>query len=237
MILPKLLIHFLKHRDDPEFYNIQASDSIRWMRESNLLPRQEGKVLDLGCGHGVFGNELRKLGYQVVFSDDSNFLQPGIKDPTFIKANLDTEGIEKLQSSGPYDLVILSNVLEHLRHPDQFLVNAHRLLNNDGILYLSWTNWLSPWGGHEFSPFHYLGPKLGTAIYDILKPARFHRPGENLFVTYIGKIEKIIQSNNNLSIHKSTARYYTEFSFITKIPIVREFLTWNCVFAIKKVLK
>jgi hypothetical protein len=49
------------------------------------------------------------------------------------------------------DLVICSNVLEHLAHPNQLIGRIPDLLHGVAGYYLTWTNW-SPWGDtiHHF---------------------------------------------------------------------------------------
>jgi 2-polyprenyl-3-methyl-5-hydroxy-6-metoxy-1,4-benzoquinol methylase len=188
--------------------------------------------LDLGCGHGVFGAELSKRGCQVTFADEEKGLLPEISEAPFIRINLDKDNIADL---GQFDLVICSNVLEHLAKPDEFLASVHKIMRPQGKLYLSWTNWLSPWGGHEFSPFHYFGTHRGYKIYDKMgKPKRIHTPFKNLYPTYIGKILKKLRSNPNLRIVQAAPRYYPEFAFILRLPVVREFLTWNCALLIER---
>lgn len=204
---------------------MQAVDAIRWMRESEVRLGPGVRVLDLGCGHGVFGGELRRLGCDVSFADETNYLLPEHRSAPFQQVNLDRDSLEGL---GRYDLVICSNVLEHLAQPREFLGRADRLLGEGGRFYLSWTNWLSPWGGHEFSPLHYLGPRMGTGLFDLVAKKRFHRPGENLFVTHIGRTLKWLEADGRLSVEAMAPRYYTEFGWLLRIPGVREFLSWNC---------
>jgi len=226
MILHRLIRHHVKHRDDAVFYQMQASDAIRWIKENGVPLRPGLKALDLGCGHGVFGAELAKEGCDISYADFQNSLLPELKGAKFQTMNLDAEDLVKL---GEYDLVICSNVLEHLAKPNLFLSNAQKLLRPEGVLFLSWTNWLSPWGGHEFSPFHYLGPHYGHVLYDkLVKRPRLHTPFVSLFPTYIGQTLQTIRQNRELRLLAAAPRYFTNFSFLIHIPIVREFLVWNC---------
>jgi SAM-dependent methyltransferase len=136
---------------------------------------------------------------------------------------------------GRFDLVICSNVYEHLAKPEQFIASIGQLLNPGGWFYLSWTNWLSPWGGHEFSPFHYLGPSHGHRVYDrIVRKPRLHTPFVNLFPTHVGRTLKRLRVQPDLTLVKVAARYYPEFSFVTRIPLLREFLTWNCAVLLRR---
>lgn len=226
MILHRLLARFMRCGDDPEFYLLQAQDAIRWLQESGVALGPQTRALDLGCGHGVFGAELVKKGCSVTFADEENYLLPEIANAPFRKINIDRD---ELATLGEYDLVICSNVFEHLSKPKQFLDSAHKLLAPQGRLYLSWTNWLSPWGGHDFAPFHYLGAGAGQWVFDrIVRRKRKHVAFVNLFPTYIGAVLRQIRQSQNLRLLKAAPRYYTEFGFILKVPVVREFLAWNC---------
>lgn len=225
MILHRLLWRFLRHRDDAEFYRLQAVDAVRWLKECGVPVGPGTSVLDLGCGHGVFGRELLALGCTVTFADESNQLLPECRLARFEPINLDQDELGKL---GRFDLVVFSNVLEHLKRPKEFLTQAHILLNPGGRFYLSWTNWLSPWGGHEFSPLHYLGPQFGPWLFDKLGKKYFHRPGINLFPTYVGQIMAHIARFTCLRVTRCAPRYYTELSWLMALPGLREILAWNC---------
>jgi 2-polyprenyl-3-methyl-5-hydroxy-6-metoxy-1,4-benzoquinol methylase len=232
MVIHRLIAHHFRHRDDAAFYELQAVDAIQWLERSGVGIGPGVTALDLGCGHGVFGNELRKRGCELTFADEGNHLLPELRECHFRRINIDTEDLSAL---GQYDLVICSNVLEHLARPERFLRASHALLKPAGHLYLSWTNWLSPWGGHEFSPFHYLGPKLGVRVYDRRtgKP-RLHTPYKNLFPTYIGSILKELRRHERLEINSVVPRYYPEFALLMKIPLLREFLAWNCAVLLQR---
>src|ERR1051325_11383702 len=208
MIIHKLIAHHLKNKNDLTFYFLQAQDAIEWIEHGGVKLDGETRALDLGCGHGIFGAELKKRGCQVTFADEDNSLLPEISNAPFIKVNIDKEDIGKL---GEFDLDICSNVLEHLTRPTEFLASAHKILTPQGKLYLSWTNRLSPWGGHESSPFHYFGAKSGHKLYDKLgKPKRIHTPFENLYPTYIGSIFKAVRQVSALRIVRAAPRYYPE---------------------------
>ena len=232
MILPQLLWRFLRHRDDPVFYELQATDAIRWLAANGVALGPGTTALDLGCGHGVFGGELTKRGCRVTFADESDLLLPAHQGAPFMAVNLDRDELAPL---GRHDLVICSNVLEHLAKPERLLLAAHELLTDRGLLYLSWTNWLSPWGGHEFSPLHYLGPSLGPRLYDALsRRPRFHKPHVNLFPTYIGHVLKVVREQSRLELVKAAPRYYTELPFVMALPGVREFAAWNCALLLRR---
>jgi SAM-dependent methyltransferase len=232
MILHKLILHHLAHRDDADFYALQALDAIDWLEKQGVRLAPSTQALDLGCGHGILGGELLKRGCHVTFADEVDFLLPHVPKGLFRRLNLDQEDPATL---GTFDLVICSNVYEHLARPEPFIGSMSGLLNPGGWFYLSWTNWLSPWGGHEFSPFHYLGAKHGPRAFDRLTGRkRLHTPFINLFPTYIGGTLKCLRRQPDLQVLKVAPRYYPELSWLTRLPLLREFVTWNCAVLLRK---
>ncbi len=232
MIIHKLIAQHLSHKDDENFYQMQARDAILWLKKKGVKMGPGVKALDLGCGHGIFGGELLKEGCDTTFSDEQNFLLPEIKEAKFRQFNIDREDLGQL---GKFDLVICSNVLEHLSKPESLVASVQKVITPTGRFYLSWTNWLSPWGGHEFSPFHYLGSGLGPKIFDTLtRKKRLHTPYINLFPTSIGATLRAIDHNRALRLEAMAPRYYPEFAWILRVPIMREFLTWNSALLLKR---
>ena len=144
MIIHRLILQHLKHRDDSDFYVLQAEDAIQWLERSGVTFNSGVTVLDLGCGHGIFGLQLAKRGCQLTFADEFDTPPPELSGSRFLKINLDVDDIAGL---GKYDVVICSNVYEHLSKPDRFIENVGKILNPGGKLFLSWTNWLSIWLG------------------------------------------------------------------------------------------
>src|SRR5262245_15320463 len=107
MIIHKLIAQHLRNRDDAGFYSMQAEDAIAWIERNGARIGPQTSALDLGCGHGIFGEALNRRGCQVVFADASDYLLPSLKGASFKHIDLDRDD---LSSVGRYDLVICSNV-------------------------------------------------------------------------------------------------------------------------------
>src|ERR1700733_14568 len=100
MIIHKLILQHLKKRDDADFYEMQARDAIRWLEQSGVVFDKNITVLDLGCGHGIFGGILAKRGCQVTFADEHNAVSPEFASYPFIMIDIDKEDLAKV---GAYD--------------------------------------------------------------------------------------------------------------------------------------
>lgn len=229
MILHKLIAHHLRHGDDAAFYDMQAEYAVQWITK-NVAVVPGMRVLDLGCGHGQLGKAFEKLGCDVTYSDTHYSLRDHGRE-RFILFEVGKSRIEDL---GQYDLVLFSNVLEHIPDPKGFIESLQAILRPGGVLFLSWTPWLSPWGGHDFSPLHYLGPNLGARIFDWFRPGRRqHFPYAGLWPTYVGQVLRWVRGAG-LEIKAAAPRYATEHAWIVRIPWLREFATWNCALLIGK---
>src|SRR5438309_11842298 len=118
MIIHKLIARHLQTGADPYFYSLQAKDSVRWMEKRGVVLNENTEALDLGCEHGIFGAELSKRGCRVTFADQKNMRRPELSCAPFRQIDLDRDDIIVL---GQYDLVVCSNVLEHLSQPVRFV--------------------------------------------------------------------------------------------------------------------
>jgi len=103
-----------------------------------LVKRLDGvkSICDLGCGNGHISGRLAALGYHVTGVDASasgikiaRRAYPGVE---FIEAFIDYE----LKSLGSFDLVISSDVIEHLYRPSDLREAAAALLKPRGQLLL-----------------------------------------------------------------------------------------------------
>lgn len=239
MLLAKLVRSKLKN-ETCNFYGMQAEESIRWLKEKGINSSTHRTAMDLGCGSGFFGAQMAAAGFETTFSDEVNFIDESVPRPlNFLQFDICKDDLAKL---GRHDLIVLSNVLEHLPDPDRILKYMPNLLNPNGVFYLCWTNWLSPYGGHEFTPYHYLGCKMATRLFENLpqkllidrRPGHPHTLGKNLFPTYIGRTLRLLRNVEGLEVVDYVPRYYAEFRWLAHVPILREFVCWNFAVLIRR---
>ncbi|MEI6447677.1 MAG: class I SAM-dependent methyltransferase [Actinomycetes bacterium] len=224
---------FRNEQTDPDpFYRRMASDT------ADLLEARHGsvagqRILDLGCGAGWYTAELRSRGADVLPVD----LDPG----ELALAGAPPDGALVADAAdlplpdASVDAVLCSNLLEHCSRAPVVIDEIARVLKPGGWGYVSWTNWYSPWGGHHYSPYHLLGPKLGPRLHDRLKgPPPKNRIGEGLWPVHIGTILARVNSHPELVTDRVEPRYWPKLAFISRIPLVREVLSWNCVIHLRR---
>jgi SAM-dependent methyltransferase len=126
-----------------EFYESMEDDQYEEGREQRLLQERKvmqqiqrikpnGKLLDVGAGSGILIQAAQELGYEAEGVEPSKWLYEQAQ-----KLNLPVElGIfpqeDKLR--GPYDIVTLVDVIEHVSDPKGLVADIRKVLKPDGIL-------------------------------------------------------------------------------------------------------
>jgi SAM-dependent methyltransferase len=191
-------------------------------------------VLDLGCGPGVYTRALDRLGATVISSefdvDEVGRASPPVARPVV------ADGRRLPMSDGVIDCVVCSNVLEHTPEPFAILDEIARVLQPGGWAYVSWTNWLSPWGGHAVAPLHYLGPERSLRWWTRLfgPPRGRNRPLDGVWPTYIGSTLAHVRQHPDLDLVDAYPRYWPWLRVIMRVPGVREVASWNCVLVLRR---
>lgn len=218
---------------DPEpFYDLLAREAAENL-DRLVGPLAGQRVLDLGCGPGYYSARLRATGAEVVPIDNSldELSLQGDPPPGFVLA--DAADLPFDDSS--VDGVFSSNLLEHTPNSPAVLREISRVLRPGGWAYISWTNWYSPWGGHDMSPYHFLGPRLGPELYEKRHGApRKNAFGEGLWAVHIGPTLRHLRADQTIEITRVEPRYWPQLRVIMRVPGVREVLSWNCVIWVRK---
>lgn len=99
------------------------------LRTLNVAP--PGRMLDVGCAHGFFLDEARADGWSVEGADVS----PTAAAYASTRLRLDVAAdVADAAQDGPYDLVTLFQVLEHVAAPTKLLEQARDSLGPDGTV-------------------------------------------------------------------------------------------------------
>ncbi|MGV9237851.1 class I SAM-dependent methyltransferase [Streptomyces nigra] len=223
---------FLHEQDDPvSCYTLLARDAADQL-EAYGGPLAGRTVVDVGGGSGYFVEEFRRRDADAyLFEPDAREL--GARPP---EGAVVADGYLLPLRDGAADVTFSSNVLEHVADPGTFLSELARVTRPGGLLYVSFTNWLSPWGGHEWAPWHYLGAERARARYRRRtgRDAK-HTLGENLFAVHVGSTLRQVRARHDVEIVSARSRYWPFLAeAVVKAPGLREFATWNLLLILRR---
>lgn len=224
---------FLLEQTQPEvFYTGLAQDAANQLaRHIELAGRT---VVDVGGGAGHFTAAFRARGANCyLFEPDSAELLSAGEPPT---GAVLADGYWLPVGDASVDACFSSNVLEHVADPAGLIDEMIRATKPGGVIYLSFTNWYSPWGGHEMSPWHLLGAGFAARRY-VRRYGRQpkHSVGRNLYRVHIGQVLRLMRSRPDVEILDAMPRYYPRWCrFVLRIPLVRELVTWNLLVIVRR---
>lgn len=219
--------------EEPEaFYGALAERAVadleRWF---GPLGGQE--IADVGCGPGWYAAAFSAAGAKVLpIDNDLAALEAAGSMP---EGAILGDAMDLPIPDASLDGVFASNMLEHTPEPRRVISEIARVLRPGGWAYLSWTNWFSPWGGHDMTPYHFLGPRLGLRV---CRHRRGAQPkcvyGSSLWPVHIGPTLRFIRACRELQVLAVEPRYWPQLKVIVDIPLVREVATWNCVVRMRR---
>ena len=139
------------HQKNKDFYSPIKRNNFTYFYPLQYLHQEftdfnNLKVLDVACGVGALSFYFASLGAKIRGIDISEraisicqktqkFLSKEKNE--FKKMNFEEISIEKFRSKEKFDLVLCSEIIEHVKDDDLFLKKIHQQLKKGGILYLS----------------------------------------------------------------------------------------------------
>lgn len=103
-----------------------------------------GRLLDVGCNEGRGLVEFRRNGFAAEGQEINAIAADMARARGFA---VSTEPLAQMPGAGSYDVVVLSNVLEHATDPRAMLGDVARLLRKGGEVWITLPNAASAWRG------------------------------------------------------------------------------------------
>jgi len=215
------------------YYAGLARDTIRQLGQYTDL---NGRlVADVGGGPGYFVRELRSAGARALCVDTDRGELAARGSPE--RGCAIGSALCLPLASGAVDVCFSSNVLEHVGDWRAMLAEMVRVTRPGGIVFVAFTNWLSPWGGHETSPWHYLGGEWAARYYQRRsgRPPK-NRYGSSLYPVSVAAVLAWARSAEGTVVVDAVPRYLPGWTRpLLRIPLLREFLTWNLLLVLRRV--
>jgi ubiquinone/menaquinone biosynthesis C-methylase UbiE len=206
------------------------------------------RVVDLGCGVGYQSIALvKKYGCSVVGVDSNQkTLRKAIENAN--NHNISSKELSFVESISPdmlnsFDVVISQNSFEHFANPAKVLDEMGNLLNDSGIILLTFgPPWLAPYGNHMH--FFCKVPWMNVLFpEEVVMKVRSHFRNDGakryedvesgLNRMTIAKFESIV-SSCNLKITYRNYECIKEVNWLAKVPLLREFFIKNVTAILSK---
>jgi SAM-dependent methyltransferase len=229
----RLFDDFRYEQSDPaRFYSALAADSVGQLAQYADLAG--ATVLDVGGGPGYFRDAFAEEGatYFALDADVGELSGRG----TIAAGTVIGDGMRLPFADGSVDVCYSSNVLEHVPDRRRMADEMMRVTRPGGIVFLSYTLWWGPWGGHETSPWHYLGGRYARRRY---RRKHGHEPknryGESMYAVTAAEMLRWASRQEAGDVLLAAPRYHPWWArWLMRVPLARELLSWNLLLVLRK---
>jgi SAM-dependent methyltransferase len=113
-------------------YPNSTVDAARMLGRARALLGRSGRCLDVGCGFGFSSREALRLGFQVTALELGRVERERAREIAGVEAR--NVAFEAFEPDGPFDVILMSQVLEHVVDPAAWMAKARALLVPGGVL-------------------------------------------------------------------------------------------------------
>ncbi|MCL3818529.1 class I SAM-dependent methyltransferase [Aeromicrobium wangtongii] len=222
----------VEQTEPARFYRTLARDSVDQL--ATFVDLDGRWVLDVGGGPGYFADAFRAAGatYTPLDADLGELSGLGEPEPGTVLGS----GMQLPFADGSFGVTYSSNVLEHVPDPWRMAEEMVRVTEPGGLVFLSYTLWWGPHGGHETAPWHFLGGHRAARRY---AKKHGHPPknlfGTSLFVVTAGAGRAWAARQQGAEIVSVFPRYLPRWAWwVLRVPGLRELVTWNLAIVLRK---
>jgi SAM-dependent methyltransferase len=227
----RLFRSFLAEQTDPErFYTDLAEDTVRLVEDHEPLAGRS--VLDVGSGQPAFPRVFTAAGARYVALDLDRSTLHQVTGSGAVQAR----GEALPLADGSVDVAVSSNLMEHVRTPGLVGEEMLRVVRPGGLVVIAYTSWASPWGGHETSPWHWLGGEYAARRYE----RRHGRPPKNRYGTTMHPTRaadglRWARSRTDAWLVEAAPRYHPDWARpVLDVPGLREVVAWNVLLVLRR---
>ena len=128
----------ITHRGYAYAYDNRRKQTLRLLTE---VVAPGARILDIAAAQGNFSLALAEMGYDVTWND----LRADLAD--YVRLKLERGNINfapgnafELSFRSPFDAVLITEIIEHVTHPDQFLTKTAALVKPGGYIVMTTPN-------------------------------------------------------------------------------------------------
>ncbi len=252
------------HADRKKYFEIQDQNAAEFVIpfiEEKISLKPGMRVLEIGCGEGGVLKAFARRGCRGVgveldpprVKDAKIFLEEELRSGQLRLVQKDIyEADEETDLNGPFDIIVLKDVIEHIHDQEKLIGRMKQLLRPGGIVFFGFPPWYMPFGGHQQIcrsgisrlPYIHLAPRW---IYRWILEKKKEPVDELMEIRDTGisieRFEKIYKRQGYRLLHR---RFYflnpiykwkfgwkprRQLKLIGGLPFIRNFFT-TCVYYI-----
>ncbi|WP_440880899.1 class I SAM-dependent methyltransferase [Tenacibaculum sp. C7A-26P2] len=129
-----------------KYTRVEDIKRLKFIEENiKLLNVSSLKILDVGCGNGNISQHCGALGHEVLGIDISEKSIKKAKKNNLLKnVSFENIAVENIKYTSKFDIIICSEVLEHLEQPKKVVNALKKLLSSQGIIIITVPNGFGP---------------------------------------------------------------------------------------------
>ncbi len=134
---------YMHSYSDEELQYLQTKAKVSQYIVNSTFQSKDNRLLDVGAGEGFFANYFLNKGWDTTTLDYSNYAikthNPDV-EKTLIQGDIFNSLDTLIKEKNSFDLINLSNVLEHVINPKELLEQLKSLLSQESLLRISVPN-------------------------------------------------------------------------------------------------
>ncbi len=135
-MLLNLFSNFLKNKMVGAF----RDSEIFIEKEINKFPKDNLKILDLGCMEGVVIDKILRNSKKKYKLFGIDLINKKLVDKRIIYTKKNFENKNLPYASNSFDIIVCNQVIEHIIHKDKLIEECQRILKKGGICYMATEN-------------------------------------------------------------------------------------------------
>ena len=214
-------------------YDLRVTNLARFILRK--IPYSKASLMDIGAGNGLVLRFFKRKGFAVSGMELSSALcEEMTKNPRMKGINIFQGDISQKTGNEEYDVVMASDVIEHIKDDRQALKNLFSFLKPGGVLVVTvpahshlFGKRDKLWGHYRRYDRNYLLKQLSTLNGNIVSMTYWNFVGYFTYFFYEKTLGKAVKENIRYSSSLSSRLFRGVFDFILRLEAFVGYVPWG----------
>jgi len=197
--MDKLVYETMSANEARHWWFVSRAEIVEEILNKYFPIKKNLEILDVGCGSGGNFKMLSRFGKITGIEPDEFAVKEAEKKKIAKLVLMDDFILNNKLKENSFDLIVLTDVLEHIEMDNEALIKIYKLLKKNGILLITVPAGMNIWSKHDETHHHFrryskkeLKDKLTRSLFIIEQLSYF-----NFFLYPIVFIERKLKLNKN----------------------------------------